>query len=157
MIDQGRKGVAPGSGRPVSAADAAALQVNVVFTDTSATLAAIRRAAELAQQLGAELHVVVPHVVPYPLPLEKPAVDQACCHRHLRALTAGHSVVTHVEIRLCRDWAEAVRGALGPDSTVLIGAPQARRWRRFWPGRTERLVRQLRRHGHHVLLIDAAA
>ncbi len=52
--------------------DANALSVTVVFTTVPATLIALQRGGELAQQLGARIRILVPQVVPYPLPIDRP-------------------------------------------------------------------------------------
>ena len=51
-----------------------ALEVNVLFTSTGATIAAAKVAGTLAHDLGARIRVIVPQVVPFPLPLSEPTV-----------------------------------------------------------------------------------
>ena len=50
------------------------LNLDVVFTSLEPTLAALKKAADLASRLNARITLVVPQVVPYPLPLKTPPV-----------------------------------------------------------------------------------
>jgi hypothetical protein len=136
---------------PVEQAPAAqALAINVVFTTTRATLVALRRAGELARELGAKIRVIAPHVVPYPLPLNRPAVDPAYIEQHFRTLAGDKKIDTRVDIRLCRDADESVRQALPPHSLVVIGGRK-----RLWPWTREtHLARALSRAGHHVIFMN---
>ena len=56
----------PGSGR---------LEVNVIFTDPQATMAALETAGSLARDLGACIQVRAAIAVPYTLPVDKPQVS----------------------------------------------------------------------------------
>ena len=133
-----------------------ALAINVVFTTTRSTLTALKRAGELARQLGGKIRIIVPHVVPYPLPLNRPAVAPPHVEQHFRTL-AGEAapdlelwIDTRVDIRLCRDAQETVRQALSPQSIVVIGGRE-----RLWPFTSEaRLARALRREGHQVIFVN---
>ena len=51
------------------------LSVSVIFTNESATMSALKRAAELASQLDARIRILVPQVVPYQLPIDRPEVE----------------------------------------------------------------------------------
>jgi len=69
--------LSPRPGRPIEpAADAAEhrLEVAVVFTSGSATIAALKKAGVLASKLSAHITLIVPQIVPYPLPLKSPPV-----------------------------------------------------------------------------------
>lgn len=136
-----------------------ALAINVVFTTTRSTLNALKRAAELARELGGRIRIIVPHIVPYPLPLNRPAVYPPQFEQHFRTLAAGaaangnarHTAIdTRVDIRLCRDAQEAITQALLPHSIVVVGARK-----RLWPfTRETRLARALRREGHQVVFVN---
>ena len=141
----------PAGPRPTAPARAAEprLSVTVVFTGVSATLAALRRAGELAGDLGTAIRVFDVHVVPYPLPLSEPATDRAHLARRFQTLAGNGPVETTFEILLCRDRVEALRGALAPGSLVVIGAKG-----RWWPTRESRLARHLRKAGFEVLFLD---
>ncbi len=125
------------------------LEVAVVFTSVSATLAALNRAAVLAQSLSARIALLVPQVVPYPLPLESPPVLLDFSQRRFQVIAAEVPVQTGVRIYLCRDRLEALKTALAPRSLVVLGG--SRRW---WLGAEQRLARQLRRAGHEVVFTE---
>src|SRR5262245_17872664 len=91
------------------------LEVNVIYTYRSATLAALREAARLAASLSARIRIVLPSVVPYPLPIEEPPVREEHQRRRLRAVSGETAVETSAEIFYCRDYAD-VAGALAPES-----------------------------------------
>jgi hypothetical protein len=124
------------------------LSVTVVFTTSAATLHALKRAGELAHQLGARIRIIVPQVVPYPLPIDRPAVDPNFRLRQFRTLFFQHVIETHIDVRLCRDVRECLKQALAPQSIVLIGGRN-----RWWITREKRLARVLRRSGHQVMFI----
>ncbi len=129
-----------------------ALPLTVLFTTVPDTLAALREAAHWAHQLGACIRILVPHVVPYPLPIEQPRVDPRFRLRHLRTICEHSSVMTYIEIRLCRDACQCVQEALLPHSLVVVGGRPSR-----WPFTYEkRLGRKLRNAGHQVVFADAA-
>src|ERR1019366_5496440 len=51
------------------------LNIAVLFTSVESTLAALKEAATLANQLSARIRLIVPQIVPYPLSLETPPVQ----------------------------------------------------------------------------------
>lgn len=116
------------------------LSVNVVFTTPPATLQALKRAGELAYQLGARIRILVPQVVPYPLPIDRPAVDPNFRLRQFQTFFLQHPIETHIDVLLCRDARECLNQALAPQSMVLIGGRN-----RFWMTRENRLARMLQR------------
>jgi len=128
------------------------LSLTVVFTTVSATLAALRRAGELAQGLNAHIRIVVPQVVPYPLPLDRPSVDPEFTVRYFRTVSLAGSAQTRIDVRLCRDRYLGIAHALYRQSVVLIGG----RKRRAWPTREHRLAKKLRLAGHHVIFVVRA-
>lgn len=125
------------------------LSIAVVFTNTQDTLAALRRAAEMAAGLGVEVRVVVPHIIPYPLPLEKPTSNVVCQVDGLRRILLGGTVPGRIEVCLCRSSLEGAAQALSPRSTVVIGGRP-----RWWPTSAQRLARHLRKAGHEVLFVE---
>ena len=125
------------------------LSIAVVFTNTQDTLAALRRAAELAAGLGVEVRVVVPHVIPYPLPLEKPTSRVVCQRDGLRRILLCDSVPGRIEVCLCRSALEGTVQALSPRSTVVIAGRL-----RWWPTSAQKMARHLRKAGHEVLFVQ---
>src|ERR1700761_8634201 len=65
--------LAPSLGRPTESEEAR-LNVVVIFTSVQSTVAALKKAGTLANQLNGRITLVVPQVVPYPLPLNNPPV-----------------------------------------------------------------------------------
>jgi hypothetical protein len=125
------------------------LNVAVVFTSTSATLAALKEAGALADSLSARITLVVPQVVPFPLPLESPPVLLDFSEQRFQQIAADSPVETTVQIYLCRDRMETLRSVLPRRSVVVIGGR-----RRWWPSREQRLARQLQRAGHEVIFTE---
>jgi len=140
------------SGLPARAAEPSALPITVVYTDVRPTLAALRRAASLARDLGATIRILNVRIVPYPLPLSEPQVDAATLTRNIRTLTGGHPVATRIEICFGRDVLDSLVQSLLPNSIVLIGAKRS-----WWPAREKRWARELSRRGHHVILVPEAS
>lgn len=127
----------------------ARLNVAVVFTSVESTLAALRKAAALANRLSGRNTLVVPQVVPYPLPLGSPPVLLGWNKKRFRAIASQSPVETTVLICLCRDPLEALIAVLSPRSLVVIGGRK-----RWWPTAEKRLVRKLRRAGHEVIFAE---
>jgi hypothetical protein len=125
-----------------------ALEVVVVFTSTQGTLAALKQAGELADQLNARIRVIEPQVVPYPLPLEAPSTTPLFRSRQFRTLAPHHAIATRLEVLLCRDRQECLLEKLPPESIILIGGRK-----RWWPTPESKLARLLSRAGHHVLFV----
>ena len=125
------------------------LHVAVVFTSTTATLAALKKAGALAESLSARITLVVPQIVPFPLPLESPPVLLDFSEQKFRQIAAESPVETTVHINLCRDRIETLRAVLPDRSVVVLGGR-----RRWWPTGEQRLARQLRRAGHEVILTE---
>jgi hypothetical protein len=128
--------------------EANALSVTVVFTTIPATLIALQRGGELAQQLGARIRILVPQVVPYPLPIDRPQVDPEFKVRRFRTVSVYDAIETRIDVRLCRDAQDAVMQGLCPRSLVLIGGRK-----RWWPTREKRLAKTLSLAGHHVIFV----
>jgi hypothetical protein len=122
------------------------LNVDVVFTSVIATLAALRKAAELASRLGARITLLVPQVVPYPLPLESPPVLLDWNEQRFQTIAEQSPVETTVRLYLCRDRVGTLLKALRPNALVVVGGPK-----RWWPTSEARLARKLRKAGHQVI------
>jgi len=127
------------------------LDVTVVFTSRDATVAALKRAAALAESLGARISLVVPQIVPYPLPLTNPPVSLEFQERRFREMAAASPVEIHVQLFLCRDELDTLKRVLKPHSLIVIGGRN-----RLWPSREKRLARKLRGEGHEVLFTESA-
>lgn len=125
------------------------LSLTVLFTTVAATLEALREAAQLAFQLGAQIRILAAQAVPYPLPLEKPPIDPDFRMRQFYTVCEQESIDTVIDIRLCRDALPCIHQALPPNSLVMIGTSSGMRAR--W--RERRMIRSLRRAGHHVVTV----
>lgn len=122
------------------------LNIAVIFTTVESTLAALKEAATLADELDARITLIVPQVVPYPLPLEDPPVTSECSGRRFRVIANESPVDTTVQICLCRDRFDAVNTVLRPGSIVILG--DRKRW---WPTKNQILARRLRSAGYEVI------
>jgi len=60
------------------------LEVNVLFTSTRATMAATKVAADLAENLGARIRIIVPQVVRFPLSLSDPPIKPGFTGNRIR-------------------------------------------------------------------------
>lgn len=125
------------------------VEVNVIFTTTPSTLAALRLAGQCARDLRGRLSNLVTQIVPYPLPLERPPVAPEFTAQRYGTLAAGQGIETRVHVYLCRDSRQALLGALKPNSLVVIGGRK-----RWWPTREQALARILRSHGHQVIFVN---
>jgi hypothetical protein len=132
--------------RPLKGYAGARLNISVVFTTVEATLAALRKAGTLAGRLRARITILVPQIVPYPLPLTSPPVLLDFNERRFRLIAEQTPVETTVRLYLCRDRRDMLKGALQPNSVVVLGGPK-----RWWPTSEKRLARALRHAGHEVV------
>ena len=122
------------------------LNIAVLFTSVESTLAALKEAATLANQLSARIRLIVPQIVPYPLSLETPPVQLEFSKSRFRVMASESGVETSVQIVLCRDRFTALKSALQPGSIVVLGGPK-----RWWPTESQMLARRLRRAGYEVI------
>lgn len=118
-------------------------------TSALATIAALRKAAALADRLRARITLVVPQIVPYPLPLERPPVPIDFSERRVQEIAEESPVETTVQVYLCRDRMQTLKSVLRSRLLIVIGGPK-----RWWPTREKTLARQLRRAGHEVVFIE---
>ena len=127
------------------------LLLTVIFTDRSATLVALRRAAELAHGMKASIRVLVVQTVPRSVPLTCPPVDPLFRARQFSTWFQDTPVSTFFDLRLCRDKNTCLQGALEPSSIVIVGETEHRLW-----SKSERtLAERLRTWGHEVIFIPA--
>jgi hypothetical protein len=144
--------IAPASGvpaRPFPEESDSKLEITVVFTSVDATLAALKEAGNLAENLGARITLLVPQIVPYPLPLTSPPVLVDFNERRLRVIASHCCVETRVSIYLCRDTLETLKSVLKPGSLVVVGTR-----RRWWPTSERKLAAKLRHSGYEVVVTE---
>lgn len=128
------------------------LTIMVIATSAQSTLAALKKAEALANDLSGRITLVVPRVVPYPRPLASSPVMQDWNESRFREFINQSPVETTVQIYLCRDPLEAVNALLSPRSIVVLGGPK-----RFWPTLEKRMARVLHRAGHEVTFAEKSA
>src|SRR2546422_259400 len=100
------------------------LEINVVFTDSEGTLAAIKTAGHLACDLGARINLVVAQAVPLPFPLMRPPVSIPFTEQRLFDLACQGvqgPFETLVCLYFCRDKRQILSQVLKPKSLVVIG------------------------------------
>lgn len=125
------------------------LDITVLFTTVEPTIGALRKAGQLAAQLGARITLLVPQVVPYPLELTSPPVLVDFEERRFRVIAEHCPIETIVRIYLCRDREQTLEAVLEKGSLVVVGSRRC-----WWPTREWRLARRLRSKGHEVILAE---
>ena len=128
-------------------------EVNVIFTDREATLAAVKTAKSLARDLGARIRLLAAIVVPLRLPLDQPHISVHFMEQSLQEMmrqTDQDGTEATIELYVCRDWLASLSQILRPNSLVVLG--DRKRW---WTTPTSRLAQALRALGHRVALVDS--
>jgi hypothetical protein len=125
------------------------VEVTVIFTSVTATLAAIHRAGVLLNGLNGRISLVSAQSVPYPLSLESPAVSLDFNKQRLIDIASESPIETTVHLYLCRWRLETLALALKPGAVVVIGARK-----RWWPTWETRIARRLERCGFQVVLLE---
>jgi hypothetical protein len=128
------------------------LRIHVLFTNPGDTLAALNAAIEMASELETEIALIVTQIVPFPLPLDDSPVPLDFASEQIRRL-ADSASSAHAELQgfiyFCRNPIETLLQELPARSLIVIGV------RPHWPfGKSKRLARALRRHGHEVILAN---
>jgi hypothetical protein len=126
------------------------LDIVVIFTSIDATTAALKTAGSLAQDLNAQITLLVPLVVPYPLPVTRPPVRMDFQEKRFREIAKESPVEIRVQLYLCRDPLQTLKTVLRPHSLIVVGGRK-----HWWPVRERTLVRRLRNSGHEVIFAEA--
>ena|SRR5579862_8893136 len=127
------------------------LEVNVIFTDPQATVAALKTAGVLARDLGAFIQVLAAIAVPYKLPLDKPPVSVGFLQSLLYRMVSRsdlHTFEPSVHLYVCRDRIETLGHVLRPNSLVVISGRE-----HWWPTAERRMAKALRSKGHRVVFV----
>jgi hypothetical protein len=127
------------------------LEVNVIFTDPQATVAALKTAGSLARDLGACIRVRAAITVPYRLPLNKPPVSAGFIEEFLSDLVCRLNLddfEPSVHLYVCRNQVETLLQVLTHNSLIVIGGR-----RHWWPTAERRVARALRSKGHRVVFV----
>jgi hypothetical protein len=125
------------------------LEVFVIFTDCSGTVAALQRANQLTKKLEARLRLLWPYEMPYTLSLTNPVVPVKILEEQLRALASRVPMNTEGHIYLCRDKLRTLRLVLKPGAIVILGG------RKWWWSAERKLARALKNDGHHVIFTES--
>jgi hypothetical protein len=140
-----------GGGEPALDFSAGRLKVMVVFTTVEGTLSALDSAARLAQNLLAEIRLVIVEEVYFRYPLDRSPVSPTFLHRLCLALIESANLdpgEVRVEIHYCRNRMKCLQVRLRERSLVVIGAK-----RTGWALPERRLHTALARQGHDAILI----
>ena len=121
--------------------------ITVVFTTWSATAAALRTAASLANGWKSSVTIVAAQVIPWPADLHHTNIPIAFNEDRLRGMAAVCNVDTAVNVYLCRDRVETLLRYIPPERIVVLGARKSR-----WRNPDLRLARALRRAGFEVIV-----
>ena len=125
------------------------LELFVIFTDATGTLAALQMADALGQRLEAHIRLIMPYEVPYALSLTKPAVPVEFLERQIRNLAGSTHLEVAANIYLCRDKRRTLALLLKPHSLVVVGGKK-----RWWPTAAQRLAQAIQRDGHQVIFAE---
>src|SRR5262245_4293686 len=74
------------------------LNITVVFTTVETTIAALKKAGNLAESLGGRITLVVPQIVTFPLPLTSPPVLLEFQEKRFREIAAASPVDITVQL-----------------------------------------------------------
>lgn len=128
----------------------AELDLVIPFTTPELTRAAIKAANRMGVGLNAALRLVRVQVVPFALDLNRPPVFIDFLKEQLAGFES--SLPMAGEVRLARDFEDGLKGALGPDSVVILATKRRPRIP-MWRTSAERLSRSLRRSGYRTVLV----
>jgi hypothetical protein len=128
-------------------------EVNVIFTTTRGTLAAMRAAAALSRASGAAVRLIDPRPVHFPLRSAGYALAAApevpIEERERERVIAAAGVPVDVQVYICGHPSNATRAALRERSLVIVGGRRS-----WWPTPLERLQRELESQGHVVMFVN---
>lgn len=128
------------------------LEVNVIFTDPRATMAALKTAGLLARDLGACIQLRAAITVPYALPVDKPPVSVKFIESLLCGLVCRADLDAFepsVHLYECRDQIETLLQVLRPNSLVVLCGRE-----HWWPTAERRIAKALRSKGHRVVFVE---
>jgi hypothetical protein len=129
------------------------MRVVVITTTPKSTVAALRTAARLAADLGAQITLISIESVPWECPLQEPPVPVPSLKRKLYALIYEAGILKQevlIQLCLCRYPSESLRAILRPNSLIVLGG------RNHWWSRRERDLKTfLMSFGQEVFLSDS--
>jgi hypothetical protein len=128
------------------------LRVTVMVTTEQGTLAALRTAGDLAEDLRLQLVLVSIAVVPCHFSTEAPPVSISFLEQRARTWIAVSGVEAEhasLQIYLCRDRKQCLQQVLARNSLVVVGGR-----RRWWPSKEQKLEKYLRSLGHRTIFVE---
>jgi hypothetical protein len=127
------------------------LQINVIFTTAKDTVAALKAAQILAQDLDAQTLLMVPLVVPRQFSISSPPVSIAFAQQraYAMAMDCRKENDIHVQVYLCANRRECMLKVLKPNSLIIIGGKK-----RWWPLPEQKLAKALRANGHNLMFVN---
>jgi hypothetical protein len=126
------------------------LQIVIPHREPQLTRAALKYAANFANDLNVNVRLIDVHVVPYGVPLDEPTVDPKHLARKIRNLARESTLEVSAEIVYARDWEQGLRRALSPGSLVLMAIQRS-----WWRTSEKRLAARLRKIGHQVVWVES--
>jgi hypothetical protein len=130
-------------------------QVTVIATTPEGTVAALKTAAGLAQNLDAPITLALIEVLRPHLPLERPPFMVDFLEKRAFAMVSDagiHEQAVTIQIWFCHNRKKCLRQALGPRSLAVIGGT-----RRWWHRDERKLEEWLSREGYPVIFADVEA
>lgn len=128
------------------------MRVVVITTTRKGTVAALRTAARLAADLGAQITLISIESVAWEFPLQEPPVSVRSLKRKLYKLIYEAKILNEevlIQLCLCRYPFDSLRAILRPNSLVVLGG------RNHWWSRRERDLKTfLMSIGHEVFLTE---
>ena len=125
------------------------LEIYVLYTTHTGTLAALKTASQLAANLSICPKVLRLHSVPYTLPLERPAVSTDFLEEQVRALAFESPTEFTARVCLCREPRWSLRQLFPPHSVIVIAGKKC-----WWPTKEQSWAKWLRNDGHEVLFLE---
>lgn len=122
------------------------LDLVVPFTTPALTRAAIAAAERLSSGLSGHIRLLRIEVIPFPEDVRHPALRVDFVRKQLA--TFRSALPMRAEVVLSREYDSQLENRLTPESVVVL----ASRFH-YWPSRSWRLARRLRRAGHSVVLV----
>ena len=122
----------------------------IPYTTPELTAAALRHAG-VCSDLDVHVLLVDIQVVPFPCPLDQPPINNKFSESRLSAMLKESGLPGKVGVVYTRDWFDAFRRVLEPQSLVILATKK-----RWWPTREDKLARTLSKAGHQVMLLPVS-
>ena len=131
------------------------LQITVISTTPKGTLAALKTAARLANNLDAPITLAIIKVVRRHLSLDVPPLLIEFIEKRAFALVSDAGIrdrAVSIQIWICHDRKKCLRQALGPQTLAVVGGTK-----HWWRRDEQKLEEWLCREGYPTIFSDADA